>query len=598
MIKKLYVKNFKRFRSQEFNILPLGVSLFVGGNNSGKSTVIHALAIWEFCKMILSHEKGDSVFLATNVGKDEGFGMSSDDFLPVAVPSLNHFWTNLKVQIPTKSPHAPNDKFPGYTLRISCFWDTDIKSDLFLEIGLSLVNDRLFMRVTDTNLGTGDYIPKIVYLPTFAGVLPKERKSTIAERRAFLGQGMAGSILRNLIYDLYDKEEDMKIDLLNGKSRLSKLDKDYIALNSSFAHLQSLLREVFSVELEVMPFNDEFQTILHVDERKVTFNNGEYKAIPKSKYTPRDIMLQGSGFLQWTSIFCILFNENVDVLLLDEPDAHLHTTLQIELFKRLEKFTKNNLKQIILSTHSVDMIKQAKLSQIFSMDKLKYLSDEQGRVGILSGIGNSYFPQLYKLQEYKKVIFVENESDKNILSVLGNKVGIPFPSDVVIWETTSSHSERILLFKELKKNIPDLRGISLRDRDLESIEVVSENLRYKSIRYKDNPDILCLQWRRRNIESYLLCPQAIALASKRNVTEIKDYFKTKQALHIDDEGYIESLPPENVLILDGKKIFTMQNIGLEILYNCNKYDVAKEMRSDWVCNDIKIFLQEVKDHLK
>ncbi len=287
-------------------------------------------------------------------------------------------------------------------------------------------------------------------------------------------------------------------------------------------------------------------------------------------------MLQGSGFLQWTSIFCILLNEKVDVLLLDEPDAHLHATLQTELFKRLEDFSQINSKQIILSTHSVEMIKNSDVFQIFSMDKLKYLSDEEGRISILSGIGSKYLPQIYQLQQFKRIIFVENASDPKILSILGNISNIPFPSDVVIWQTTASHAERIFMFRELKKIIPDLKGISLRDRDLESIEIVSDTLRHKGIRSKDNPDILCLQWRRRNIESYLLCPQAIALASQKSVSEIIEYFQVKHALYIDTDGYIEANPPENVLVLDGKKIFTLPDIGLEVLYNCNKYDVAKK----------------------
>lgn len=451
MIKKLSVKNFKKFREKDFILHSSGVSLFAGANNSGKSTVIHALAIWEFCKMILSHEQGEQVFLLEKLGTGEGLGMSSDDFLPVAVPTLNHFWTNLKVQIPAGTTYAPKDKFPGYTLRICCFWDSKSKKDLFLEIGLSLVNDRLFVRVTNTNLEKNDYIPTIVYLPTFAGVLPKEHKSTIAERKVFLGQGMAGSILRNLIYDLYEKDCIIRKQLLEGKSRLSKSDKQFIEETSPFAHLQKILQEVFLVELDVAPFNEQFQTILRVNERKVTFDGCEYKTIPKSKYTPRDIMLQGSGFLQWTSIFCILLNEKVDVLLLDEPDAHLHATLQTELFKRLEDFSQINSKQIILSTHSIEMIKNSDVFQIFSMDKLKYLSDEEGRVSILSGIGSEYLPQIYKLQQFKRIIFVENASDQKILSILGNISNIPFPSDVVIWQTTASHTERIFMFRELKK---------------------------------------------------------------------------------------------------------------------------------------------------
>ncbi len=33
--------------------------------------------------------------------------------------------------------------------------------------------------VTSSNIQDGDYIPTVVYLPTFAGVLPKENKATI-----------------------------------------------------------------------------------------------------------------------------------------------------------------------------------------------------------------------------------------------------------------------------------------------------------------------------------------------------------------------------------------------------------------------------------
>ena len=59
--------------------------------------------------------------------------------------------------------------------------------------------------------------------------------------------------------------------------------------------------------------------------------------LPKSKYSPRDIITQGSGYLQWLSIFCILYTSDIDVLLLDEPDAHLHASLQSELLSKLKE---------------------------------------------------------------------------------------------------------------------------------------------------------------------------------------------------------------------------------------------------------------------
>lgn len=203
MIKKVELTRFKKYKSQKFLLRPNGLTLLVGGNNSGKSTLIHALSVWEFCKMILLHEKGREIFNQDEWKKGEGFGMSAEEFLPIAVPSLNHLWTNLKTQLSPAEKEAWLDAYPGYIMRIKCTWDYKDQIDRMLEIGLSVVNDRLFIRVTDSNLCSQDHLLAVVYLPTFAGVLPKENKSTIAERRAFLGRGMAGSVIRNMIYDLY-----------------------------------------------------------------------------------------------------------------------------------------------------------------------------------------------------------------------------------------------------------------------------------------------------------------------------------------------------------------------------------------------------------
>ena len=136
-----------------------------------------------------------------------------------------HLWTNLKTQLSAAEKAGWQDRYPGYIMRIECKWDYEDQTDKCLEFGLSLVNDRLFIRVTNTNLTANDHIPYIVYLPTLAGVLPKENKATVAERRAFLGQGMAGSIIRNMIYDLYKIDSDIRQDLIEDKDRLSAARK-------------------------------------------------------------------------------------------------------------------------------------------------------------------------------------------------------------------------------------------------------------------------------------------------------------------------------------------------------------------------------------
>ena len=596
MIKSVELIRFKKYKEKSFEFKASGVTLLVRGNNAGKSTVIQALSVWEFCKMILLHEKGRDTFNAQEVGKGEGYGMSAEEFMPVAVPSLNHLWTNLKTQLSPLEKERWTKDFPGYIMRIKCKWDNSDQIDRELEIGLSLVNDRLFIRVTKSNLSAQDYIPNIAYLPTFAGVLPKENKATLAERRAYLGRGMAGAIIRNLIYDLFILDKKVYTELCGNEKRLSRSAKNEYEHRSPLQKLQNNLREVFKSELEIEPFNEEFHTIIKVNERKVQIkDNGNYEALNKSKYSPRDIITQGSGYLQWLSIFSVLYSSSIDVLLLDEPDAHLHASLQGELLSKLLDFTNNCDKQIFVSTHSVEIIKKAPLDIIYSMEKSDYLREEKTRTAVLNGVGSEYFPKLDLLLRYKKLIFIENDSDKKILEILGNKCGMSMPKDVVYWTDTNSHADRRCIFEELQKYIPDLKCVSLRDRDMDDPNVIGDGLTYKTINLPKESRILLLEWRRKNMESYLLCPKAIALATGKTIDEIKEHFRKYFALDIEDDGYMEANPPEAIITLDGKHHFTMKEYGLEAAFGCNKYDVAKHMTACEVCEDIKTFISRVNE---
>lgn len=596
MIKQVKLTRFKKYKDATFHIHTQGITLLVGGNNSGKSTLIHALAVWEFCKMVLEHEKGRKVFNECELGSGEGFGMSAEDFLPIAVPTLNHLWTNLKTQLSPQEKENWSDDFPGYIMRIECTWEKE-NEDKHLEIGLSLVNDRLFIRVTNSNIIEGDILPKIVYLPTFAGVLPKENKATPAERRALLGRGMAGSIIRNMIYDLYETDEEIKRSILNEKTRFTKEEKVKYEETSPLQLLQKNIKNTFHSQLEVIPFSETYHTFIRVNERKVILNeNGDLEVLPKSKYTPRDIITQGSGYLQWLSIFCILYSSNIDVLLLDEPDAHLHATLQSNLLSQLIQNSEGpNPKQILISTHSVEMIKQASLNLVFSMDKKDYLSTEESRVGVLNGIGSEYFPQLDLLQRHKKLIFIENDSDRKIISILGEKCGLALPDDVVYWATTDNHSDRRRLFDELKTIIPELKCVSLRDRDMININEIGPGLGYKGIPLPTESPIILLTWRRKNIESYLICPKAISIASGKRIADIKQYIADTFAIAVGDDGFNEAIPPEPIITLDGKHMFNDRSKGFETKFGVDKYAVANNMTAEEVCEDIKTFITRVND---
>jgi AAA15 family ATPase/GTPase len=73
MISKVTIQNFKRFKEPaEFVLKPEGVTFLAGGNNSGKSTLLQALAVWEFARSVVEVNKGKVwrvKFLSVNSGR-------------------------------------------------------------------------------------------------------------------------------------------------------------------------------------------------------------------------------------------------------------------------------------------------------------------------------------------------------------------------------------------------------------------------------------------------------------------------------------------------------------------------------------------------
>lgn len=354
-----------------------------GGNNSGKTSLFQGFAVWEFCRTLVEAEKGRIAF--TPGQKFQGIGISEREFLPINLPDLSHLWTNLRAQ---KSAADAN----GYTLRIKCGW-VDAGVDRHLEFGLALANDRLFVKVTDTNLSVANKVPRIAYLPPFAGISSREEHLPRALRKRRIGEGLAGSVIRNSILEMYSANTEKRKILRGAKSKISDVDLKGLRLNDQWELVQQSLRQVFGAELVVSPFNDEYHS--YIDVQVVKGELTGYKLVRFPGFNARDLMVEGSGFLQWLSVFSLAADRDVDVLLLDEPDAHLHTSLQRELFRQVQDVASD--KTVLVATHSPEVLRWASPEQILGFKKSsppKYLKDEDGKIGLIAGIGRVIPPFL------------------------------------------------------------------------------------------------------------------------------------------------------------------------------------------------------------
>jgi len=580
VIAEIRFHRFKQFGDQKFD-LHQGVSLLAGGNNAGKSTILHGAAVWEFCRTAIEMERGAKSFLGGHGG--QGLGLGDDEFSPINVPSLKHLWFNLKTQ---KDKEAD-----GYTLSIRCDWKHNGQPK-HLEFGLALSNDRLFVKTTSSDLGVGDPIPRFAYLPPFAGMTDRETRVTGAIRRRRIGEGLAGAVLRNIVLDMQERNLAERARLRGSKSKISDADLKALRETDPWELLQQNLRATFSTELDIAPFRAEYHSYIQVEVVKGTVDGYLIKRHPG--YNKRDLMVEGSGFLQWLSVFALATDPDINVLLLDEPDAHLHSSLQEQLLDSLRGVAAETGKQVLVATHSTEILRNAAPTDILHVRSGKggrYLMEEHQKVGLLAGLGSDYAPRIDRVKKTKHLLFVEGKSDLAVLKILADKLGITWPDSWVEWTTSRMQKERKQLYLALKEEVADLEVLSLRDRDDEKAETVKADLVDPSAAAETG--FYPRRWRRRYIESYLIWPPAIAAATGLTIEEVKKDLADKHGIAVSST-FTDSDPPAALLDVRGKQILKQGN-GAAILgqFDASALEVARQLDASAVCNDIKTFLNEL-----
>jgi predicted ATPase len=581
VIERVIFHRFKQFKDQSIDLHP-GISLLGGGNNSGKSTILHGLAVWEFCRTAIEMERGVQAFLADS--GTQGLGLGDDEFSPINVPSLKHLWTNLKTQKDTEPD--------GYTLKIACDWQHE-GNPKSLEFGLALSNDRLFVKKTRSNLAEADHIPRFAYLPPFAGITSREMRMTGAIRRRRIGEGLAGAVLRNILLDMQTYNAEERRRLRGEKSKIADPDLANLRATDPWELLQQNLRSTFSVELDIAPFREEYHSYLQVDVVKGEPDGYKIKRHPG--YNKRDLMVEGSGFLQWLSVFALATARDINVLLLDEPDAHLHSSLQEQLLHRLRDIVGATEKQVLIATHSTEILRNAEPRDILHIrsggEGAKYLQEESQKVGLLVGLGSDYAPRIDRAKRTKRILFVEGRTDLPILQTLAQTLELPWPDAWTEWTTATTQKDRRQIYLALSGEIEGLRVLSLRDRDDEPAETVHADLVDRTTLVE--PNFQPRRWRRRYIESYLIWPPAIAAATGLSEDEVRQTLTDYHGISVGANFTITD-PPQALLDVRAKAILR-EGGATPVLgqFDAGPLDVARCLDRDAICDDIKTLLTDI-----
>lgn len=102
-------------------------------------------------------------------------------------------------------------------------------------------------------------------------------------------------------------------------------------------------------------------------------------------------------------------NQGITTVILDEPDVYMHPDLQ----RKLLKYVRRNFQQVIIATHSIEIISEVDSENILNVSnkkkKLKYTNELLAVQKVVDEIGSIQNMSLLRLFTYKKLLFLEGE---------------------------------------------------------------------------------------------------------------------------------------------------------------------------------------------
>ncbi len=470
MLTRIKIRNFKRFDDVEIDLDKAVV--LIGPNNSGKTTALQALALWDIgLRRWNEKRKGKS-----SPEKRPGVTVNRRDLFSIPVPSANLLWRDLHVRdVRRAAENGKTQKTENVRVEIivdgvvngsewSCGLEFDYANEesfycrpLRLEKG---GNKRMAVPSDVENV-------RVTFLPPMSGLADREFLKQPGEVGVLIGQGQTAQVLRNLCYKIHQ-------------------EKDSGHWNNLVGHI----RELFGVELL------EPQYIAERSEITMAYREGENRL---------DLSSSGRGLQQTLLLLAHLYANPGAVLLLDEPDAHLEILRQRQTYNLLIQVAEQQSSQIIAASHSeVVLGEAANRDVVIAFVGKPHRIDDRGSQ-VLKSPQDIGFDQYYQAEETGWVLYLESSTDLSILQafarLLDHEAQDCLERPFVKYVETNLPQRARDHFFGLREAKNDLVGIAIFDRltaELQSARGLSETM-----------------WRRREIENYF-CMEEVLLAYARH----------------------------------------------------------------------------------
>ncbi|WHS33584.1 ATP-binding protein [Brucella sp. NM4] len=364
LLESITVRNFKATLEA---VIPLGqVTILVGPNGSGKSSVLQAV-----------HWAARAASYVAPKNTKEMISFERLDYVPSSEPLR----TAHKSELKTDTASTPVEVvFTHVSVG-------EEKAQASIKIRAARNRGGITAYIEGGNTVT-PYKQRFqfitTYIPGLAGL--SERESILAQPslRRQAASGDAGGVMRNILLNLRshrlnDPNESAGIDRLKRLNQYITTVHPGISVNVSF------------------------------DEREDYHISATYSS-PGLDSQDRPLETAATGLLQVIQIFAYLILFEPKIMLIDEPDAHLHPDKQERLIETLELAAAETETQIILTTHSPHIARAASpAAKLVWMNEGKVETDDGEAIRRLLGWGGLDKAALF---------FVEDEDDTPLRAIL------------------------------------------------------------------------------------------------------------------------------------------------------------------------------------
>ncbi len=458
MITSFHIENFKRLGSVD---LELGNAVvFIGPNNSGKTSALQAMALWDAGWRRWSEKRGKG-----SPGTRPGVTINRRDLSSIPVPSAKLLWKDLHVNdTKTRDGKQRTDKV-YITLSASGIHE-DIPWTCSLEFYFAN-EESFYCRLKEPENGV---LPEalrhhpVVFLPPMSGLAEREHRKEPGEIGVLIGEGQTAQVLRNLCWQLYSKEEKALWNVL-----VDKIDL------------------LFQIRLQ--PPN-------YVQERsELTLTYKERSGIEL------DLSSSGRGCQQILLLLSYMLANPGAVLLLDEPDAHLEILRQRDVYNLLTDIASKYGSQIVAASHSEIVLQEAaERDVVIAFVGKPHRIDTRSRHQVKKALESIRMADYYLAEQKGWLLYLEGSTDLAILRRLADRLDHPAKSVLsdsvpVIYLGNNKPQEARDHFQGLREAKPDLVGFVLLDRlekELQTGSRLAERM-----------------WKQREIENYLVTPESL-----------------------------------------------------------------------------------------